>query len=149
MPTDSNAVTPSSSSVSGSPKMSVPPTSSPINSISAVVISTLTSVPSAGLELRCAFGLRLIASRCCRGTRESMAPVSPRNSPSQALSGAAGFLLVTVTCVTPVRISSSLSFCSPFTRLSASPFFLSPRLFHLTPPILRRLLDLTTPEQHR
>ena len=48
-------------------------------------------------------------SRCCLGTRQSVAPVSTRNSPSQTLSGSAGFRMPTVTCIAPILYSPSIS----------------------------------------
>ncbi len=40
--------------------------------------------------------LRPIASKCCLGTKQSVAPVSTRKSPSQSRSGPAGFLIAPV-----------------------------------------------------
>ena len=73
-----------------------------MNSISATVTSTVISRPSANSYTRRPLGASPMASRCGRGTSESVAPVSTRNNPSHARSGSAGFRMVTVTCVAPI-----------------------------------------------
>ena len=49
-------------------------------------------------------------SKCCLGTKQSVAPVSTKKSPSQTLSGSARFRMVAVTRVTPIVRSYSVSF---------------------------------------
>ena len=57
MPTDSRAVIPSNGSASSSPKIIVPPTKSPMNSMSALVTSSLSSAPLASSYVPLAFRL--------------------------------------------------------------------------------------------
>ena len=105
MPTDSSAVTPSSGSASFSPNTMVPHVVSPINSIRPPVMSNRASLPSAKPYLRCPSGTRPMDSRCCLGTRQSVAPISTRKSPSHTRPGSAGFHMATVTWVAPIAQS--------------------------------------------
>ena len=105
MPTDSSAVTPSSGSASFSPNTMVPHVVSPMNSIRPPVMSNRASLPSAKPYLRCPSGTRPMDSRCCLGTRQSVAPVSTRKSPSHTRPGSAGFHMATVTWVAPIAQS--------------------------------------------
>ena len=85
-----------------SPNTIVAPTISPINSTCPTVTSIFTSLPSAKPYIRCPLGERPMASRCYLGTRQSTAPVSTGNRPSQVRSGSAGFRMIAVTWVTPI-----------------------------------------------
>ena len=56
-------------------------------------------------------------SRHGLGTSESIAPVSTKKRPSQVLSGAAGFRITAVTCVTPISSSKYSSSFQEYTHL--------------------------------
>ena len=62
--------------------------------------------PSASSYTRRRSGTSPMASRCGRGTSESVASVSTRNSPSQLRSRFAMFRTVAVTCVAPMQMCS-------------------------------------------
>ena len=66
------------------------------------VTSNVVSLPSGIPYRRWPLGVRPMDSRCCLGTRQPVAPVSTRKSPSQTRSGSAKIRMATVTCIAPV-----------------------------------------------